>query len=1086
MKNTFLKSILCCLMLLSSVAYAQDISITGKVVDDINYGLPGVNIVMKGNPGVGTLTDIDGNFSIQVPSKKSVLVFSYMGYATQEVQVGNNTTLNIVLREDSKMIDEVVVVGFGTQKKENLTGAVKSVDVKMIDDRPITNVVSGLQGAVAGLNITNDNGGAPGQKMNINIRGSGTVGASSKGDPLVLIDGVEGDLSLVNPNDIENISVLKDAAAASIYGSRAPFGVMLVTTKSGKQGISISYNGNVRMQSALNTPHMVDSYTHALVSNYANQNAGGGALFGDELLNKILAYQRGEQMFDKDGNDLHIDWGTRPRGGTIMDDWEWESGTWANTNWYDVYMKNVAVSHEHNLSVSGGSEKLKYYVSGRYYHQDGLFNYMTDDYRNMSLNGTFNFKINDKVSFMWASRLNSETIDKPTALNDLFFRNLSKLFPTTPLKMPNGDFNSYSFVPALRDGGQAVSNNLHFQNQLKLTVEPVKDWKIYVDFANRIEVPTYTRQVKQLIEILPNGNENFVPVFKGMSGGKCQVNKWGTGFELEPAPGQRWFEERRTKVAYYNGKAHTDYEKRFDQHYLKVLLGAQLEYYKINTIGVGSSDILSDDTPYIPTANGNNTILGYQNMGEWSNVGVFARVNYSWADRYLFELNFRTDAASRFPKNQRWGYFPSFSIGWNVAQENFFQNLRDKGFDMLKVRGSYGALGNQNTKSMYPYFEQVQVTVPDYVFDGTEVGGILVPNPFSTSLTWETVKTVDVGLDIALFSNRFSGSFDWYERRTEAMVGPAKALPNIFGAKVPETNNAELRTRGWELELIWRDRIGKDWSYEVAASLSDYQDVVTKYDSSERLLRDDAFFTGKHLGDIYGYRVHGIARNDNEMNEWIGNGHDQSNISNIWGGGDFMYEDLNHDGVINSGTNTLDDMGDLTVIGNATPRFQYSIRGSFAWKFLDFSMFWQGIGKRDLYFSASNFDGIGDAYDRPIAEEHLDFFRYVDNPLGENLDAYYARPRTDNANNVVNDYYLQKASYIRLKNVTLGFTLPQNEKLNKYIKKLRLYVSGENLLTFTPLRIYDPEAVGLSSDTWGRGMTYPMFRTFSIGLSATF
>lgn len=1083
MKSLFIKLFLCCLMFCATTVFAQELKITGIVVDSENMGLPGVNVALKDGT-TGTITDIDGNFTIKVPSRKSILIFSFIGYAQQEVSVGDKNSLRIKLVEDSKMIDEVVIVGFGTQKKENLTGAVKSVDVKVLDARPITNVVSGLQGAVAGLSITNDNGGAPGQKMNINIRGTGTVGTSSKGDPLVLIDGIEGDLSLVNPNDIENISVLKDAAAASIYGSRAPFGVLLVTTKKGKKGLAVTYSGNIRMQNPLNTPHMVDSYTHALVSNDANLNAGGGALFGQGMLDKILAYQQGQKMYDKDGNDKHIEWGTGPRGETIMDDWEWESGTWANTNWYDVYLKKISYSQEHNVNLSGGNDKLTYYVSGRYYQQNGLYNYMKDEYNTLSVNGNFNFTINDKISFAWNTRLTSETTDKPSAMNDLFFRNLSKLFPTTPLTMPNGDYNAYSFVPALRDGGQQVSNNQLFYNQFKLTIEPVKDWKIYVDFSNRIETPTYTRQIKQLQEVLPNGEERYIPVFKGLSSGDYKVKDGG--FDIQPAAGDRWYEEQNTHITYYNANARTDYEKKFGKHYFKVLLGTQLEYYKTNKVAVGSTGVILDDTPFLPSTSGESNLIGYNSKGDWATLGIFARINYSWNDRYLLEANFRTDAASRFPSNQRWGYFPSFSAGWNIAQENFFENLRDKGFDMLKLRASYGSLGNQNTKNIYPYFEHVETGTPSYTFDGSQIGSILAPKPFSTSITWETVKTIDLGLDIALLSNRLSASFDWYQRTTEEMVGPAKALPNVFGADVPDTNNAEFRTTGWELEIAWRDRINSDWSYEISASVSDYTEKILKYDSADKPLKEGKFFTGKHFGDIYGYRVHGIAKNDDEMNEWIAARHDQSAFSKVWGGGDFMYEDLNNDGKIDNGSNTWDNRGDLDVIGNSTPRYQYGFRGSLVWKFIDFSMFWQGIGKRDLYFTASNFDGIGDAYDRPIAEEHMDYFRYADNYFGENLDAYYARPRTDAANNQVNDYYLQNGAYLRLKNVTIGYTLPQNLRVSKIIKKLRVYVSGENLLTFSPLRIYDPEAIGLSSATWGPGMTYPMFRTYSIGLSATF
>lgn len=1077
MKFIHYKLLLCFLLVHLPYVNAQELKITGTIVDNTDFPIPGVNVSIK-DSNIGTITDLDGNFTLVAPGPKSVLITSFVGYVTRQIAIGNKKHFNIVLEDNEQALSEVVVVGFGTQKKENLTGAVKSVDVKVLDSRPITSATSGLQGAVGGLNITNDNGGAPGQKMDINIRGVGSIGEGSTAKPLVLIDGVEGDLSLINPGDIENISVLKDAAAASIYGSRAPFGVILVTTKKGEKGFRISYNGNIRLQNPLNTPNMVDSYTHALVSNEANRNAGGGNLFAQGMLDKILAYQEGRKMYNSKGEDMNIHWGTGPRT-EENDDWEWESGTWANTNWYDVYLKKVSYSQENNLSISGGTDKLTYFLSGRYYNQNGLYNFMKDDYTTIGVNGSFDFKINKIVTFGWNIRFNDETSDRPAAMNDLFFRNLSKLFPTTPLQMPNGDYNSYSFIPALRDGGQQITKNQQIQNIFKLTIEPVKNWKIYSTFANRVEIPTYTRQYKKLTEVLPNGNVGYIPVLKGISSGVYKVNEHNNGFVVEPKAGHNWYEKHHGKVIYNNFNALSDYELNWQKNYFKVLGGMQVEYYSTAKTLLGSTDILSDDTPFIPTSSDN--LLRLENLGEWSSIGLFARLNYSYDNRYLFEANIRTDAASRFPSNQRWGVFPSFSLGWNIAQESFFEALQERGFDMLKLRGSYGTLGNQNT-SMYPYFQKINTSSPNYTFDGGITDGLIAPNPFSTNITWEKIETIDIGLDLAFLSNRLSASFDWYQRKTKNMIGPAISLPSIFGAVVPKENNAELRTRGWEFEAIWRDRVGKDWSYEVGFILSDYKDIVTKYDSPDNAL--NGYYKNKILGDIYGFRVQGIAKNDNEMNEWLKN-NDQSSISNTWGGGDFMYIDQNGDNKITMGAKTLDDPGDLTVIGNTTPRFQYSLRGSLNLKYLDFSMFWQGIGKRDLYFESSTFDGIGDAYDRPFAKEHLDYFRFADNPFGENLDSYYARPRTDNANNLPNDYYLQSGAYLRLKNVTLGYTLPQKLKYKNLIKSLRLYVSAENLLTITPLRVFDPEAIGLSTASWGLGLTYPMFRTFSVGLSLT-
>lgn len=1082
MKTLTIKIFLCLLFLSTSFAYAQSVMVKGKVVDNTNEGLPGVNVLVKGSTSLGTITDLDGNYAITVPNSKQTLVFTYIGYQTVEYAASDKKTGLVVLSDDSKQLDEVVVVGFGKQKKVNLTGAVASVDTKKLESRPITSTVAGLQGVVAGLNITNDNGGAPGQKMNINIRGAGTVGGSSLSSPLILIDGVEGDLSLLNANDIENISVLKDASAASIYGSRAPFGVVLVTTKGGKKGLSVTYNGNLRMQTPINTPRMVDSYTHAIVSNDAARNSKQGLPFGAGMIDKILAYQRGEHRFDSNGKDQNIAWGTGPRGGTIMDDWEWESGTWANVNWYDVYLKDHSYSQEHTINLDGGNDRLTYYVSGRYYDQSGLYNYMQEDYNTLTLNGNFTYKINDRVNFSWSTRLNTEDNDKPSAMHDLFFHNLSKLFPTTPMTMPNGDYNVYSLIPGLRDGGQQVTQNQIIYNQFRLDIEPVKNWKIYVDVANRFENPTYTRQFKKLEEVLPNGETRYIAAMKGMATGEYKVEKGGE-FTVYPAAGDNWYETMAGRINYYNMNARTDYELKVKKHYFKILAGTQIEYYSTESQRVGSTNILSDDDPFIPTKS--DVILRSNKKGEWTTIGLFTRLNYTYDDRYLVELNYRADGASRFPSNKRWGYFPSFSVGWNVAQEAFFTKIKEAGVDMLKIRGSFGSLGNQNTSSIYPYFQQIVTEKPGYVIGGIDANGILAPDPFSTNITWETIQTTDIGIDIALFSNRLATSFDWYERITKDMIGPSISIPSVYGAKVPEINNAQLKTKGWEWELTWRDRIGKDWNYEVNLSLSDYLTTVTKYDSPDGNFSANHYYSGQVLGEIWGFKVHGIAKSDNEMADWMVK-HDQSKLNSSYGGGDFMYEDLNGDKEITKGAGTISNPGDQTIIGNMTPRLQYGIRASLRWKQLDFNMFWQGIGKRDLYFDANTFDGVGGMYDRPIAEEHLDYFRYADHEFGENLDAYYARPRGDDANNFTNDYYLQNGSYLRLKNVTIGYSLPNNTIFKKAIKKARVYVSGENLLTITKLRIYDPESIGLSTAIWGMGKTYPMFQTVSVGLSLTF
>lgn len=419
-----LSMIACCLVAVS--AWAQT-TVTGTVYEPSGDPAIGATVQEKGNPAAGAATDIDGNFSIKVSSTKATLIVSYIGMESQEVRLDGRTKVDVHMKENSTLLEEVVVVGYGTQKKINATGSVRTIDNEVLESRPISNAVQGLQGAVAGLNITNDGGGAPGSEMNINIRGVGSIGEGSDSKPLVLIDGMEGDLSTINPNDIASISVLKDAAAASIYGSRAPFGVILVTTKGGDRGTRVTYTGNVRFQEPVSVPDPVDSYTWALMCNDAWTNTGDGAMFGTGQLEKILQYQQGKLQYSTEAS--------RTNGNEWLKDYQ----AWDNVNWYDVYMKKVAVSHEHNLSVTGGGDKVSYYFSGNYLDQAGIFKFADEKYQRLALSGKVNVKFNDIVSFQWTSRLIWTSNDKPSALNALFYHNLGRRLPTNPLTLPNGE-----------------------------------------------------------------------------------------------------------------------------------------------------------------------------------------------------------------------------------------------------------------------------------------------------------------------------------------------------------------------------------------------------------------------------------------------------------------------------------------------------------------------------------------------------------------------------------------------------------------------------------------------------------------------
>ena len=454
----------------------------------------------------------------------------------------------------------------------------------------------------------------------------------------------------------------------------------------------------------------------------------------------------------------------------------------------------------------------------------------------------------------------------------------------------------------------------------------------------------------------------------------------------------------------------------------------------------------------------------------------------------MVEFNMRGDGASRFPKNQRWGYFPSASVGWNIAQEPFWEKFTEV-CNYLKLRGSYSELGNQNTTSFYPYYQKMATSPGGIVIGGHDVTVLPPYSPYSTSLTWEKIENYGVGLDFGFLNSRLTGSFDVYQRKTKDMVGPALSLPGVFGADAPKTNNAELRTRGWELEVSWRDKINKDWSYSINASLSDYNTIITKYQSSTNKL--SGWYEGKNYGEIWGFETIGIAKNDKQMSEYLAQ-HSQSAIGDKWGGGDLMYKNQDGDPAINKGAQTVDDHGDLVIIGNSTPRYAYSFTLGAQWKFIDIRAYFQGIGKRDYFVGdgskgTSTFFGYGgSAWQSTLFYDHLDYFRYPGSPLGANdEDPYFGRLRTDANNIQYCDRFLQDASYLRLKNLTVGISLPETAKISRYVKKARLYFSAENLFTFTKLKTFDPEALD-NNGGYGAGKCYPQYRTYSVGLELTF
>ncbi len=1070
----YILTLLCCACA-TGVALADIVK--GVVLEPNGDPAIGATVLEKGKPSNGTSTDIDGNFSLNVASLKGTLVVSYIGMEKQDVSINGRSNLVVELKDAGGVnLDEIVIVGYGTQKKINATGAVKTIDNAVLESRPISNAVQGLQGAVAGLNITNDRGGGLGQSMNINIRGYGSINDGSDGSPLILIDGMEGDLSNVNPSDIANISVLKDAASASIYGSRSPFGVILVTTKSGSQGTHVTYNGSARAAQPINLPKMASGLEYALMMNDAYLNSGGSAPYSAAEIEKIRLAEQGLYP-----TVVPMPWDPKHWGKD-------QSNMYASTDWYDVHVKDVVWSQEHNLTVSGANEKTNYYFSGNLLDQNGLFKYADENYRRMTLTGKVNLTFNKYVKFLWSSRIIATRNKKPSALNGLFYHNLGRIAPLAPVMMPDntaaaGEYHYQSLIPALQEGGDQIQKEQVFYNQANLIITPLENWTIHAEVNSRIAHNPSTLQYKPVYQTLPGGELEAIEVLP-IGAGASHTIDGNKNFNVTPAAGENYYQVNQATNNLFTTNLYTDYLWKFGKNEFKFLLGMQTENYSRHIVRNASWDVQMPDKPWLPSVVGGEKAMVAEIKDEWSNIGFFGRINYNYDSRYMVEVNLRADGASRFPEDKRWGWFPSVSLGWNIAQEKFWDSLLDY-VNYFKLRASYGEQGNQNTTDFYPYIRKMN-TLGGQVIVGNKQGTVLdIFTPVTDKITWERIENANIGADLGLFNNRLTATLEFYQRTTKDMIGPAQALPGVFGAEAPRTNNAELRTRGWEVEVGWQDRINKDWSYSISANLSDYKSKVTKYQSPDNRFGDNYWYKGKDVGEIWGYTVVGIAQSDAEMDAYVKN-HDMTafRYQGRIGGGDIMYADLDGDGKVDNGAGTIDNPGDMKVIGNNTPRFAYGITLTAQWRWIDLRVFCQGVGKRDFLFSGSApFYGIASEWQRTFYKDHLDYYRFVGAELGYNPDAYYARPRIDGFNTKDSDYFLQDASYFRLKNVQVGFSLPQNTKLAKYVKKARVYVSGENLFTHTNLRIFDPEAV---TGDWGAGKAYPNYRTWSFGLEVTF
>lgn len=1045
--------------------YAQDNTISGLVKDNEGEPLPGVSVAVKAGESIsGVVTDINGKYQLKA-SPDATIEFSFIGFKSIQQQVGNRKVINVTLEIDNQILEEVVVVGYGTQKKVNLTGSVSVIDSKAFESVPVANAVQALQGQVPGLNIYSNKGGGLNQKQSINVRGIGTIGEGSTGDALILIDGMEADIFSVNPQDIESISVLKDAAASSIYGSRAPFGVVLVTTKKGKAGkAQINYNNSFRLSSPINMPSSLDSYTYALFFNDAGYNSGWGSYnwVSQTRLQRIKDYMDGK-----------ISYTTIPLNG---------SNTWAdgyqegndNIDYYNLFFKKNVFAHEHNFSVNGGTDKIQYYLSANYLDQDGTLRMGEDYSKRYTMSAKISAQLSRAVSLSSNTRFVRNDFVQPTHMNDSFFSDIGRqCWPVKPLYDPNGNlFDDH--VQQMKNGGRKTERNTWLYQQFNLTIEPIKGWRLIGDLSYR-----YNTQY---------AHEDLLTISQIGVDGVTKVRSWDENSSVS---------ESSFASDYFNVNLYTDFEKTFAKsHHLKALAGFQAEANNYRNIWAQKIGITYPGKPTINTSTGidkDGKVIAPNVSGghnRWSTAGFFGRVNYDFQEKYLVEANLRYDGSSRFRSDDRWGFFPSASLGWNIAREEFFQPAT-RIMNTLKLRASYGSLGNQNTTALYPTYTVMGTGTSDkWLMNGVKPNIAWAPALVSYDLTWEKIRTWNVGIDIGLFNNRLTGSFDYFIRNTNDMVGPSEKLPATLGIAVPPSNNTDLRTAGWELELMWKDRLQNGLNYSLRFTLADSRTKITRYSNPSGLI--DSFYEGKYCGEIWGYETIGIARTDDEMAEHVGslvNG-GQSALGQDWQAGDIMYSDLNEDGKIDAGARTLDNHGDLKRIGNSTPRYNVGIDLLADWKGFDFRMFWQGTLKRD-YFQGSYYfwgaNGSQGYWFSTALKGHEDYFRNDESsPLGVNLNSYYPRPLLNtNKNQQCQTKYLQNAAYMRLKNLQIGYTLPRKIVQKMGVQNLRFFASGENLLTITDLvKFFDPETI--ESGSFAHGYAYPLSRTYAFGLNITF
>ncbi|WP_020533293.1 SusC/RagA family TonB-linked outer membrane protein [Flexithrix dorotheae] len=1037
--------------------------ITGKVTSaDDGEVLPGVSILIKGTT-TGTTTDFDGNYKLSVP-ETGILEFSYIGFKTQEVAIGSQSVINVKLETDLEQLEEVVVVGYGTQEKANLTGAVGVADGEVLANRPIVNVGEGLKGVIPNLNV-NIRNGDPAEPIEFNIRGFESING---GQPLVLVDGVPMDLNKINPNDIESISVLKDAAASAVYGARAAFGVVLVTTKKGQgEKINVSFGAEFGMaKPILFIDPITDPYQFVLARNQANERTNGAPAYDQDYIDGTRRYS--------ENPTLENAWGV----------FNGQLRHYGYNNYVNELITDFAPQQKYNVSVSGASDKSSLYASFGYLNKDGYLKNKekNENFKRYNILLKGDFKVNNWMSLDSRALVTIEKSDKPHFYHwDVNINTSARQDPLDPIQFPDLDyyltpgdkedfaqyqgmyFGGTNFFPYLEDGGRQTWTRNDIVLTQGATLTPIKGLNIRGEFSANYRYRDF-QDVQSKVEVISN---------RDLEGGLIIDN----GFS-----GNDWINNVSNNDQYYVINTYADYTIDTESgHYVKAMVGFNQEWGRFQYIRARAYSLITPQITDLNATVGNQETYGGKE--HTSLRGAFYRVNYIFKDKYLLELNGRYDGTSRFPKEDRFGFFPSFSVGWRISNEAFMSNTSGW-LDNLKLRASYGTLGNQllfepngTTPIYYPYIPTMgSGTSPYMMSSGSRTPYVSAAGLVSPTLTWETVISKNIGVDISVLNNRLDFSFDWYTRDTKDMLTDVE-FPSILGTAAPKQNAADLQTKGWEIAATWKTRINSDWNYNITLALADNLSKITKYDNPTGALSE--YYVGQVVadegGERWGYETVGIFQTEAEVAEWA----DQSQLGANWRPGDIKYADLNGDGKINAGDNTLENPGDQKIIAYENPRYSYGLTGNVGWKGLTLNLFFQGVLKYDYWPPNGNWVAF-----YPFNAGHVENYYLTDTWSESNPNAYFAAPHisTNTKQNIhPQTRYVQNAAYIRLRNLTLAYNLPAKMTEKIGLGTAQIYFSGMNMWEYTKMRKpLDPEVRPTLTQE------YYKQRIYSLGVQVSF